>query len=267
MPREGATQQCPSASSARRAFTAPGSEPGTRPAAADEALERLLSREDRISDLIAFLAALDPEPFLAALGLPIRQAQVRREVRLGDPAGNADLVVSDEAGPVALLEVKASAAQHGDQFERYDAWARARTPPARCYLIVLDGASLGAPGGWVTEPRLPRLVRCWQRSCNPHAAWLASAAAGIFEGWTSQADGKLGSAPGPIVGDRVARRMASALLGASSHPGILTRATRQSGGGAAMVLAWLPLPGQPPHRSAWLCADFRSTSRDRPAAP
>src|ERR1035441_5557180 len=66
----------------------------------------------RISDLIAFLAALDPEPFLAALGLPIRQAQVRREVRLGDPAGNADLVVSDEAGPVALLEVKASAAQH-----------------------------------------------------------------------------------------------------------------------------------------------------------
>ena len=34
-----------------------------------------------------------------------------------------------------------------------------------------------------------------------------------------------------------------------------------------MVLAWLPLPGQPPHPSAWLCADFRSTARDRPAAP
>jgi hypothetical protein len=242
-------------------------EPGKLPAAADEALERLLSQEDRISDLIAFLAALDPEPFLAALGLPIRQARVRREARLGDQAGNADLVVSDEAGPVALLEIKASAAQHGDQFERYDAWARARTPPARCYLIALDGESLGAPGGWVTEPSLPRLVRSWQHSSNPHAAWLASAAADIFEGWTTQADGKLGSATGPIVGDLVARRMASALLGASSHPGILTRATRQSGGGAAMVLAWLPWPGQPPHRSAWLCADFRSTARDRPAAP
>ena len=222
-------------------------EPGKLPAAADEALERLLSREDRISDLIAFLAALDPEPFLAALGLPIRQARVRREARLGGQAGNADLVVSDEAGPVALLEIKASAAQHGDQFERYDAWARARTPPARCYLIALDGESLGAPGGWVTEPSLPRLVRSWQHSSNPHAAWLASAAAGIFEGWTTQADGKLGSATGSIVGDLVARRMASALLGASSHPGILTRATRQSGGGAAMVLAWLPWPGQPPH--------------------
>jgi hypothetical protein len=67
-------------------------EPGKLPAAADEALERLLSREDRISDLIAFLAAL---------GLPIRQARVRREVRLSDQADNADLVVTDEAGPVA----------------------------------------------------------------------------------------------------------------------------------------------------------------------
>jgi hypothetical protein len=35
-------------------------EPGKLPAAAGEALERLLSRKDRISDLIAFLAALDP---------------------------------------------------------------------------------------------------------------------------------------------------------------------------------------------------------------
>jgi hypothetical protein len=242
-------------------------EPGKLPAAAGEALERLLSREDRISDLIAFLAALDPEPFLAALGLPAGRARVRREVRLGDQAGNADLVVSDEAGLVALLEIKASAAQHGDQFERYDAWARARTPPARCYLIALDGESLGAPGGWVTELSLTHLVRSWQHSSNPHVAWLASAAAGIFEGWAAQADGKLGSTAGSIVGDLVARRMASALLGAGNHPGILTRAARQSGGGAAMVLAWLPWPGQPPHPSAWLCADLRSTARDRPAAP
>src|SRR5207302_3466139 len=88
----------------------------------------------------------------------------------------------------------------------------------------------------------------------------------IFKGWTTQADGKLGSAAGSIVGDLVVRRTASALLGASGHPGIITRAARQSGGGAAMVLAWLPWPGQPPHRGAWLCADFRSTARDRPAA-
>lgn len=34
-----------------------------------------------------------------------------------------------------------------------------------------------------------------------------------------------------------------------------------------MVLAWLPFPGQPRHLGAWLCADFRSTVRARPAEP
>ena len=97
---------------------------GPLPAAAGQALERLLSRETQISDLIAFLAALDTAPFLAALGLPVWQARVRREERLSNGAGNADLIVSDETGPIALLEIKASAAQHGDQFERYAAWAK-----------------------------------------------------------------------------------------------------------------------------------------------
>jgi hypothetical protein len=50
----------------------------------------------------------------------------------------------------------------------------------------LEGESLGAPSGWVVEPSLPRLVRCWQDSSNPHVAWLASAGADIFEGWIAQ---------------------------------------------------------------------------------
>ena len=244
-------------------------EPGKLPAAASQALERLLSRENQISDLIAFLAALDPEPLLAALGLPVRQARVRREVRLGDRVGNADLVVSDETGPVALLEIKASAAQHGDQFKRYAAWAKVQTPPVRCYLIALDGESLGAPSGWEVKPSLPQLVRRWQDSSSPHAAWLAPAAADVFESWTTRADGKLGYATGPIVGDLVARRIETALLAAECSPGtgIHARATRQTRGGAAMVVAWLPFPGQPRHPGLWLCADFRSTVRDHPAAP
>jgi hypothetical protein len=161
---------------------------------------------------------------------------------------------------VALLEVKASAAQHGDQFDRYDAWAKACTPPVRCYLISLDGEALGAPSDWIIQPSLPCLVRCWQDSSHPHVAWLASAAAEIFEDWTVQADGKLGSAAGPVVGDLIGRRMRTALLAASgSHPGISAGATRQSGSGAAaMVLAWPPFPGQPPRPGAWLCADLRS---------
>lgn len=39
----------------------------------------------------------------------------------GGKAESADLIMSNEKGPIALLEVKASAAQHGNQFDRYDA--------------------------------------------------------------------------------------------------------------------------------------------------
>jgi hypothetical protein len=241
--------------------------PDELPVDASQALERLLSRENQISDLVAFLATLDPSPFLKVLGLPGGDARVRREVRLGGQAGNADLIVSNEDGPIALLEVKASAAQHGDQFDRYDAWAKEQNPPVRCYLIALDGEAIGAPDGWTAEPGLSRLVRCWEDSSNLHAAWLASATAEVFDRWTAQADGKLASAAGPIVGDLIARRIETALL-TTDHPtgiDLLTRATRQSRGGAAMVLAWIPFPGN--HHRAWLCADLRSHLRDHPAAP
>lgn len=73
--------------------------------------------------------------------------------------------MSDEAGPVALLEIKASAAQHGNQFKPYDAWAKDRTPPARCYLIALDGESLGRPQrlGDRAEPSAPDALLAGQQ--------------------------------------------------------------------------------------------------------
>lgn len=236
------------------------------PVDASRALERLLSQENQISDLIALLATLDPELFLDALDLPVRKASVKREVRLSGHAGNADLIVSSEDGPIALLEIKSSAAQHGNQFKRYDAWAVKQSPQVRCYLIALDGESLGAPDNWTTES-LPRLVRRWEGSSNPNVAWLASAAADVFDRWTAQADGRLASAAGPIVGDLVARRIETAVLTADSSrgTGIQSWATRQLGGGAAMVVARLPFPES--HPGAWVCADLRSTVRDHPAAP
>ena len=176
-----------------------GPEPGELPAAAGQALERLLSHENQISDLIAFLAALDSEPLLEAFGLSGTHCYVEREELLGKGAGRADLIVRDESGPVALLEIKVGAAQHGDQFARYDSWAKAQTPPARCYLIGLDGGPLDAPSDWAVAFTLPVLLRRWQASKNPHAAWLATAAAAVLEGWVTQVDGKIGRAtsPGP----------------------------------------------------------------------
>ena len=96
---------------------------------------------------------------------------------------------------------------------------KARTPPVRCYLIALDGESLDAPSDWAVEPSLPQLVRSWQDSSNSHVAWLASAAADILEGWIAQADGKLGYASGPIVGDLIARRIETALIAADRSRG------------------------------------------------
>jgi len=68
------------------------------------------------------------------------------------------------------------------------------------------------------------------------------------------------------TGQRPEARETALAFDCGPGTGILTRATRQSGGGAAMVLAWLPFPGQPRHPGAWLCADLRSTVRDHPAA-
>lgn len=68
-------------------------EQGELPVAAGQALARLLSRENRVSDFIAFLAALDSEPFLAALGLPLQKVYVKREDLLGKRSERADLIV------------------------------------------------------------------------------------------------------------------------------------------------------------------------------
>lgn len=242
-------------------------EPGELPAGAGQALGRLLSHENQISDLIAFLAALDSEPFLAVLGLPGTHCFVEPEELLGNSSGRADLVVRDESGPIALLEIKVGATQHGDQFARYGTWAKAQAPPARCYLIGLDERPLDAPADWTVAFTLPVLLRRWQDSKNPHAAWLATAAAAVLEGWVTQVEGKIGRATSPIVADLVTRRIAADLV-AGWPPGadFEARATRTNGG-TAMVLAWLPFPGKPRDLGAWLCLDFRSMVRDHPAAP
>lgn len=237
------------------------------PAAAVQALARLLSRENRVSDLIALLAGLDTVPFLAVLGLPAQEALAKREDLLGKrETGSADLVVRNGKTVLALIEIKVSAAEHGNQFERYDGWAKSQTPSPRCYLTALDGDALNAPPGWAAVP-LAHLFRSWQESQDPHAAWLASAAAAVVENWAAQAGGNLGNATGPVVGDLVARRITGQLFADDHSSTALNAYADRTFGGAAMVLAYLPFPGQPEEPGAWLCADLRSISRDRPADP
>jgi hypothetical protein len=238
------------------------------PAIVGHALGRMLTKEERISDLAAFLAALDPQPLLRALGLTARDPRVSREELLGAGAGRADLVVRDGARPLAVLEFKAAAGQHDDQYERYDLWAKAQVPNVRCYLISLEGKPRDAPDGWETELTLPALLRSWQGSQHPHAGWLASSAADVLDGWVAQLDGKIGRATSPVVADLVARRVAADLAntGWLTDAGLEVEAKRTSGG-TAMIIAWLPFPSEPRDPGAWLCADLRSTSRADPQVP
>ena len=235
---------------------------------AGEALGRLLTKEERISDLAAFLAALDPQPLLRVLDLTARDPRVSREEVLGGGVGRADLVLRDGTRPLAVLEIKSAAAQHGDQYERYDLWARAQVPKVRCYLISLDGKPRDAPDGWVTELTLPVLLRSWQGSQHPHAGWLASSAADVLEGWMAQLDGKIGRATNPVVADLVARRVAVGLASVDrlTDAGLEVEATRTSGG-TAMIVAWLPFPSEPRDPGAWLCVDLRSMNRADPQVP
>jgi hypothetical protein len=86
-----------------------------------------------VCDLIAFLAAVDPEPLLHALGLELTDVRVRREVIL-PAAGRAYLLVYNHDAPIAIVEVKESAAEHGNQFSAYTRWAADSSgKPRRCF--------------------------------------------------------------------------------------------------------------------------------------
>jgi hypothetical protein len=235
------------------------------PITARQALGRLLSKEDRISDLIAFLAALDPQPLLTALELMAQDPHVGREDVLGQGAGRADLVVRDGNRSLALLEIKVAAGQHGDQYDRYDLWARTRVTEVKCHLVSLEGKLREAPAGWMTELTLPALFRSWQASHHLHASWLASSVADVLEEWLAQLNGKIGRATYPVVADLVTRQVAADLVRVDrlAHAGLEVEATRTSGG-TAMIIAWLPFPSEPPDPNAWLCVDLRSMSRADP---
>lgn len=228
------------------------------------ALGRLLSREEQVSDLVAFLAALDPEPLRAALDLAPGELRVRREASLGS-AGRADLLVR-AGGDTALLEVKEAAAEHGDQFASYDAWASRQTGrPVRCFVASLDDEVSGVPVGWGRLP-LPRLVGGWRNSTDPNASWLADRAASVLEQWVTEVDSSpIGAASSRVVADLVTRKAARLLQKriVATDASLVVRAERDSGGNAALV-AWLPHPSGRP--DCWLCVGTRSTRRN-PAAP
>ncbi|KUL41214.1 PDDEXK-like family protein [Actinoplanes awajinensis] len=197
------------------------------------ALARLLASENNTSDLLAYLIELDATPLVAVLGLPPGTYAAAREVRTGGRRSRLDLVVHREGSrePVAVLEVKGAAGEHGDQLARYAEWA----PSAKLFYCTLDGTATAAPAPW--QPlSLVALFGAWHGSSHVYAAWLADEIAGVLGPWNQEADGVIGASTGPYVANLVTRRTAAAVGGVagSTTPGMpmLVVFRAHPGGGA-----------------------------------
>lgn len=236
-------------------------------------LGRLLTKEERISDLIAFLASLDAAPLLKLLDLKCDNPRFEREETVSGEEGDGrvDLMVYDGCSPVALIEVKAASSQHGQQFEVYEAWSAAlanRQVP--CFAFSLDDEIVGLPRTW-THIALTDVLNAWNASDHPHASWLGAVAATALQEWVSQSDRTIGHADNSLIADLVVRRTATRLeADAENNPGsarLIATGGRDSGGKASLTV-FAPFPGYPSDSpSAWLCIDVRAGARALPTAP
>lgn len=160
-----------------------------------------ITNEPRWSDELAVLCGLDPEPMLTAIGIPQSewpaQLSVVRE-QTSDDRSRVDLVLIDDDGGFAILEVKLLASIGTKQLERYSQkWPTARhrifvSPEAVAYTVnavgwravtldsILDAYSAGgrddlcgltaaAAGAWLKQA-LPstRPDTVWQAADDSH---------------------------------------------------------------------------------------------------
>jgi hypothetical protein len=210
-------------------------------------LARLLRREEQVSDLLAFLTDLDPAPLRRALGLRADGVRVRREVLVGGRSGRIDLLVENAAGsPVAVVEVKIGAGQHGRQYAVYDEWAAGHGLASHCWLVTLSGEDPDVLPSWRTDLTLPALVGAWRDSAHPQAAWLAAEAAEVLGRRAGQLEGPLGLADDPVVAGLLVKRLK---LEFGRNPTAARVRARLASGmrtmvGEPMLLGWVPLPGR-----------------------
>lgn len=230
------------------------------------ALGRLVAHENSASDLLAFLFERDPNPLITLLGLDVDVYRCRREGRT--PAGRLDVVVyraSDDL-PVAVLELKGASSEHGDQLDRYQAWAARFDPVPLLFYCTLDGEDDISRAPW-RRIGLTALFGAWSSAGDPHAAWLSHEIAKVLRGWDEEADGVVGAATGWYVPDLISRRTARAVNDA------LRRAHQDDGEAEAlrtrvgnpMLMAWRRHPRG--SHQAWIAVDVRSQGRVEPARP
>jgi len=226
----------------------------TRPGV--EPLGRLLSREVNVAEVLGYLVERDPQPLLGAFKLKnVSAPGIRLEARQGR-RNRVDAFVTDGGRPVALMELKVGAAEHGNQFARYDEVATATGDIPR-HLVSLDRFTAKVPSGWKRH-LLPDLLQGWQDSPDATARVVATEAERALRAVLAQAAGPLGAAGRAAVA--VAMRHINHLVQAAVIGLHQSSGAARTSGGQPMVIYWLPHP----HRRSeheWLCVDLRSEAQ------
>ncbi|MGR7027224.1 hypothetical protein [Geodermatophilus sp. URMC 62] len=208
-----------------------------------------------MANLLAYLIELDPSPLLHALGLHADNPGLMQESAAGR-SGRIDAFVTDGGRPIALIEPKVGASEHGDQFTRYEALAVARGG-LPCHLVSLDPETADAPIGWGRH-LLPEVLSGWGDSSCEVARTLAREMERALRDVLAQAAGPLGGAGRTAV--------AIAFRQLAHRVRVLTAAVGPSGGagttsgGQPSVVFYVehPLADLAGER---LCVDLRSEAQ------
>lgn len=164
-----------------------------------------------------------------------------------------DVVLYGNDGPIAVLELKVSADEHGYQLKRYQQFAHEHG--ARCYMVDLEGSNSVQRERW-EHIDLVDAFACFASSPNVTAREFGSAIAAVLQQWQTQMAGaiaRMDSAVVPIVLRQVRKRLQDE--GYETYAGT-------TAAGQPMLTAFQPHPsGQD---RAFLCVDLRCQDKSAP---
>lgn len=206
-------------------------------------LTRLLRTENDWSDLLCFLAELDPEPLRSALRLGQGTVTIRREVRVkahrGAPTGRVDFVVLLDGIERALMEMKLGAGAHGEQFAAYDAWAEAKgIPAADRYLVGPNADPIpDGPSTWSRRLTFSGLLGSWNSSSDDLARLLAVRAQQHLVVLEAEATGPADQAS-TVLSDALRLRRLAHLTQVAAPEGTVFNLQQHSQMGAPNICAW-----------------------------
>ncbi|ROP44888.1 PD-(D/E)XK nuclease superfamily protein [Pseudokineococcus lusitanus] len=215
----------------------------------EHAWDRLLNNEVVVCDLLAVLAAAEQGPLQALLGTS-SEISVRREASTG--GGRADLLISDDTGVVAVVEVKLSADEHGDQLAKY----QTAHPAARLFYASLEQEVGGLDSRWKPID-LSELFALWTGAGDATTRAMAEQARRFTSMLSQESRGPLGAPGRSTASLPIALRRTAAQLSRTS-PGLGTSAGKTSGGGNPLMLAWKESSTRP---GLWWVVDVRCRNR------